>query len=63
MVTVDSQNLVWRPMVVSDAAAMADLLNAIDAHDHVWGHHTTQDHVGNPYAYPRGSTRWDGTVG
>ncbi|WP_436531747.1 GNAT family N-acetyltransferase [Actinoplanes sp. HUAS TT8] len=41
--TVDSQNLVWRPMAVSDAAAMADLLNAIDAEDHVWGQYTVQD--------------------
>lgn len=34
---VESQNLIWRPMAVSDGAAMADLLNAIDAEDHVWG--------------------------
>ena len=41
--TVESPNLVWRPMAVSDAAAMADLLNAIDAQDHVWGQYTPQD--------------------
>ncbi|WP_037609061.1 GNAT family N-acetyltransferase [Streptacidiphilus rugosus] len=41
--TVESQNLVWRPMAVSDGAAMADLLNAIDAEDHVWGQYTAED--------------------
>ncbi|WP_426594940.1 hypothetical protein ACPPVS_05055 [Cellulomonas sp. McL0617] len=41
--TVESQTLVWRPLAVSDAAAMADLLNAIDAEDHVWGQYTEQD--------------------
>lgn len=30
-------------MAVSDAAALADLLNAIDAEDHVWGQYTAQD--------------------
>ena len=29
--TVESQNLIWRPVAMSDGAAMADLLNAIDA--------------------------------
>jgi mycothiol synthase len=43
IVTVESQNLMWRPLAVSDAAAMADLLNAIDAEDHVWGQYTAQD--------------------
>lgn len=42
MVT-ESQNLTWRPLAVSDAAAMADLLNAIDAEDHVWGRYTVED--------------------
>ncbi|MGI8590099.1 MAG: GNAT family N-acetyltransferase [Nakamurella sp.] len=41
--TVESPNLIWRPMAVSDAAAMANLLNAIDAEDHVWGQYTAQD--------------------
>jgi ribosomal protein S18 acetylase RimI-like enzyme len=41
--TVDSPNLIWRPLAVSDAAAMADLMNAIDAEDHVWGQYTVQD--------------------
>ncbi|WP_371484104.1 GNAT family N-acetyltransferase [Kitasatospora sp. NBC_00315] len=41
--TVESQNLSWRPMTVSDGAAMADLLNAIDAEDHVWGQYTAED--------------------
>ena len=41
--TVESQNLIWRPMAVSDGAAMADLLNAIDAEDHVWGQYTVED--------------------
>lgn len=40
---VETQNLTWRPMAVSDAAAMADLLNAIDAEDHVWGQYTVED--------------------
>lgn len=43
IMTVDSQNLVWRPLAVSDGAAMADLLNAIDTEDHVWGQYTVQD--------------------
>ena len=43
IMTVESQNLMWRPMAVSDGAAMADLLNAIDAEDHVWGQYTTED--------------------
>lgn len=30
-------------MAVSDAAALADLLNAIDAEDHVWGQYTMED--------------------
>lgn len=41
--TAESQELVWRPMTVSDSAAMADLLNAIDAEDHVWGQYTVED--------------------
>ncbi|MGO4299733.1 GNAT family N-acetyltransferase [Leifsonia sp. RAF41] len=41
--TVESQNLVWRPLAVTDSAAMADLLNAIDAEDHVWGQYTVED--------------------
>ncbi|NNC13657.1 GNAT family N-acetyltransferase [Planctomonas sp. JC2975] len=41
--TVELQNLVWRPLAVSDGAAMADLLNAIDAEDHVWGQYTVED--------------------
>jgi GNAT superfamily N-acetyltransferase len=41
--TAESQNLTWRPLAVSDAAAMADLLNAVDAQDHVWGQYTVQD--------------------
>lgn len=41
--TGESENLIWRPMAVSDAAAMADLLNAIDAEDHVWGQYTEED--------------------
>jgi mycothiol synthase len=41
--TVETQNLIWRPMAVSDGAAMADLLNAIDAEDHVWGQYTVED--------------------
>lgn len=36
-------DLVWRPLTVSDSAAMADLLNAIDAEDHVWGRYTVED--------------------
>ncbi|MFJ3391281.1 GNAT family N-acetyltransferase [Leifsonia aquatica] len=36
-------DLVWRPLTVSDSAAMADLLNAIDAEDHVWGQYTVED--------------------
>lgn len=40
---IESQNLTWRPMAVSDGAAMADLLNAIDAEDHVWGQYTAED--------------------
>ena len=43
IMTVESQNLIWRPMAVSDGAAMADLLNAIDAEDHVWGQYTAED--------------------
>jgi mycothiol synthase len=43
IMTVESQNLIWRPMTVSDGAAMADLLNAIDAEDHVWGHYTAEE--------------------
>lgn len=39
----ESQNLTWRPLDVSDDAAMAELLNAIDAEDHVWGRYTVQD--------------------
>lgn len=38
-----SPNLTWRPLAVSDAAAMADLLNAVDAEDHVWGQYTVDD--------------------
>jgi mycothiol synthase len=30
-------------MVVSDGATLADLLNAIDAEDHVWGQYTAED--------------------
>ena len=41
--TVASQDLTWRPMAVSDAEAMADLLNAVDAEDHVWGQYTAED--------------------
>jgi mycothiol synthase len=41
--TVETQNLIWRPMAVSDGAAMADLLNAIDEEDHVWGQYTVED--------------------
>jgi mycothiol synthase len=41
--TVESQSLTWRPLAVSDAEAMADLLNAIDAEDHVWGQYTVED--------------------
>jgi mycothiol synthase len=41
--SVHSRDLLWRPMAVSDGAAMADLLNAIDAEDHVWGQYTAQD--------------------
>jgi len=41
--TAGSLDLVWRPLAVSDGAAMADLLNAIDAEDHVWGQYTEQD--------------------
>jgi len=36
-------DLDWRPLTVSDSAAMADLLNAIDAEDHVWGQYTVED--------------------
>ncbi|WP_349867104.1 GNAT family N-acetyltransferase [Leifsonia sp. WHRI 6310E] len=36
-------DLGWRPLTVSDSAAMADLLNAIDAEDHVWGQYTVED--------------------
>lgn len=43
MMTAESHNLTWRPMAVSDGAAMADLLNAIDAEDHVWGQYTAED--------------------
>jgi mycothiol synthase len=43
--TVDPQNLTWRPLAVSDGAAMADLLNAVDAEDHVWGQYTEEDAV------------------
>jgi mycothiol synthase len=43
IMTAESQNLIWRPMAVSDAEAMADLLNAIDAEDHVWGQYTAED--------------------
>lgn len=43
IMTVASQNLTWRPLAVSDGAAMADLLNAIDAEDHVWGQYTAED--------------------
>jgi mycothiol synthase len=43
IMTVESQNLIWRPMAVSDAAAMADLLNAIDSEDHVWGQYSVED--------------------
>jgi len=42
---VESKNLIWRPLAVSDGAAMADLLNAIDAEDHVWGQYTADDAV------------------
>jgi mycothiol synthase len=41
--TAGSSELVWRPLAVSDAAAMADLLNAIDAEDHVWGRYSVED--------------------
>ncbi|WP_088282156.1 GNAT family N-acetyltransferase [Kineosporia sp. A_224] len=41
--TAESQNLTWRPLAVSDAPAMADLLNAVDAEDHVWGRYTVED--------------------
>ncbi|GIJ48209.1 hypothetical protein Val02_50950 [Virgisporangium aliadipatigenens] len=41
--TAESPDLIWRPLAVSDGAAMADLLNAIDAEDHVWGQYTAQD--------------------
>ncbi|MFF1876061.1 GNAT family N-acetyltransferase, partial [Kitasatospora herbaricolor] len=41
--TVETQNLTWRPMAVSDGPAMADLLNAVDAEDHVWGQYTVKD--------------------
>jgi mycothiol synthase len=41
--SVESQNLIWRPMVVSDSATLADLLNAIGAEDHVWGQYTAED--------------------
>lgn len=41
--TAESQNLTWRPLAVSDAGAMADLLNAIDVEDHVWGQYTAED--------------------
>ena len=40
-----SQNLAWRPLAVSDGAAMADLLNAVDDEDHVWGQYTQEDAV------------------
>jgi mycothiol synthase len=43
VVTVDVENLVWRPLAVTDGEAMADLLNAIDAEDHVWGRYTAED--------------------
>jgi mycothiol synthase len=43
MTTVESPNLVWRPLALSDGAAMADLLNAVDAEDHVWGQYTAAD--------------------
>lgn len=41
--TVGSLSLAWRPLAVSDGAALADLLNAVDAADHVWGRYTEQD--------------------
>ncbi|SLL99093.1 MULTISPECIES: GNAT family N-acetyltransferase [unclassified Actinoplanes] len=41
--TAESRDLIWRPLAVSDAAAMADLFNAIDDEDHVWGQYTEQD--------------------
>jgi mycothiol synthase len=41
--TVGSPDLVWRPLAVSDGTALADLLNAVDAADHVWGQYTEQD--------------------
>ncbi len=41
--TDESVNRVWRPLTVSDGAALADLLNAVDAADHVWGRYTEQD--------------------
>ena len=43
--TIESQNLTWRPLAVSDGAAMADLLNAVDDEDHVWGRYTEEDAV------------------
>lgn len=42
-IMTESQGLTWRPMSVSDAGAAADLLNAIDAEDHVWGQYTAED--------------------
>jgi mycothiol synthase len=41
--TPDSTELLWRPMTVADGASLADLLNAIDAEDHVWGQYTDED--------------------
>lgn len=41
--TVESCDLVWRPLAVSDGAALADLLNAVDAADQVRGQYTEQD--------------------
>jgi hypothetical protein len=41
--TAESQNLTGRPLAVSDAAAMADLLNAVDAQDRVWGQYTVEE--------------------
>lgn len=43
IMAAEPPNLTWRPMAVSDAAAMADLLNAVDAEDHVWGRYTVDD--------------------
>ena len=43
--TGDPHDPIWRPLAVSDGAAMADLLNAVDAEDHVWGQYTEEDAV------------------